>query len=736
MSDTPEYTGDPADEAIQNQFTWENGPGQAFDPSRWNDSVAPGMQHEPPGMPGQDTGAPTGSTPSSDRLGGSVAYKGMTSGGLKRSGDLFQQAEDNAAQYMAPRDAESAKNAQRFGIAYNEERDALHQQAAAEKQYHANISNIYRREMDFNQHAADTEMKAAADAKAEREQYLGAFKEQLAGVRTLMQQSGNPLGTLGLGGAAAMGAAQFAQGFLAARGIHIDVAGQIDHWVERSMQEHQNKITNARGAAQDTLSLYNIARQSSSDDFEARQRMRGFVIEGFKGAIQMEASRFQSSIADSRAQEAMAKLDVEQTNTFERLGDKKFHEGLQARQSFIDEAFKKGTLAIENLKAQAELARANAAGQKQTAGLKLVSDPGDTQIDPKTGKPTSGGKFKWVVDTKNAEAFKETNKAREFYANMKTDLDDLRDLKKRVDVRFGPGWIKDRESEGYRLFNNQRNLIVGNVQHMMTGAQATDAEAQRYLAQLPDDHWLQAGENNSAIDNLQRWGRKHFEHSMDTWAERADRYGALPKGQEYDQLVTADPSQKAAEDARFSGHDAGISPVNQAVTEVGARTSYGMQATHERTEHGISPSFSDFLKESKLEAPKNQTSSTNAVDHLALLVVHPEKGVQIIGAKFDEGMDASTTAQSALKSLKMLASGEDLPGGTKPNHLTQSYAKFVLSKIGEDPWASGSNNDALVDYYGKRLVDTESQPQGGPTFRYPEIGEAIGRGRNQVIYKE
>src|SRR5690606_37884280 len=146
------------------------------------------------------------------------------------------------------------------------------------REFQQREQELQQQVISFNQQAVELEQRMAAQAQAERAAYLAQYKEQLALVKQLALQSGNPMGQLSRAEAIGLAGAQFAQGFLAAQGVNIDVAGQVDRWVERSIAEHQMKIQNARTAAQETLHLYEIARQNSQDEWEARQRYRGFVI--------------------------------------------------------------------------------------------------------------------------------------------------------------------------------------------------------------------------------------------------------------------------------------------------------------------------------------------------------------------------------------------------------------------------------------------------------------------------
>lgn len=335
-------SGDP----VADLFTWED--------------------HPAANIPMPEEALPPISTPTPGVHGGrhseggsvSLATRGMTEGGLKKAKGVFGEADVRAQARSAEEDAFYQDDVARSREHYNAVNEALEEAVGKTQEFAAADEEIRQREIDFQKGEAELEARLAGEAQADRAQYVAAYKEQLAVVRQLSLQSGNPMGKLSQGEALGLAGAQFAQGFLAAQGIHIDVAGQVDRWVERSIQEHQMKITNARDAANDQMHLYEIARQNSEDEWEARQRYRGFVIAGLQSSIQLNASRFQSDIAMARAHEQGARLQIEADTTERAIANSHFERRAAVYQQEYGRARDMGQLAIEQHKASIEAKRA------------------------------------------------------------------------------------------------------------------------------------------------------------------------------------------------------------------------------------------------------------------------------------------------------------------------------------------------------------------------------------------
>lgn len=450
----------------------------------------------------------------------SVETKGITDHGIAQAEKARGPVDQRIAARVGALDKQGAEDNAALGAAYSGQADAVKNEAQVNADHFRRQNELDRHAQQMQTDFANMELQRQSLVKADREHYMGQYENQLAAVRQLTVQSGNPLETLSGVEAGGLSLAMFAQGFLAPAGIHIDVSGQVDRWVERSMREHQTKIANARQNASDTLNLYSLARQASQDDWEASQRYRGFVIEAAKQGVQAEASRWGSQVAVAAANEKIALLNTEYTKTKITLGQHRQDQVDKITQEEYTYAHNKAMEGIEGAKVQLERDKMNAAAKAKEKSIAFITNPFAVQRNEK-GKRVSGPRRDYALDP-NAEevvkkdAIERVGKAREAADNMQRGLEDLRDLKKEMGTQYGPKWYKDRNSEAYRRFDHKRTIIVGDVVKYMSGLSSTPQEQAKYEGLLKDDRWLEHGGHASDIDDLAKWGHDHYDSAMHT----------------------------------------------------------------------------------------------------------------------------------------------------------------------------------------------------------------------------
>lgn len=306
--------------------------GSIMDPRGWSAST-----------PGPDL--PEGMAPAEGSF--EYSHSGLP-GGRDRAEQLFGEARGRGDQAAAGiRDEYQARfdaHEQNFN-----ERSMLMQEEAEElKQHNAEMMGLHKRRMDFETTSGEVYRDMHLNAQREAQQYMGQFKQELAGLRTLMQSSGNPLADLsGLQGAGLAAAAGVQALLKVTHGVDIGVQQTIDRWVEREMESHQNKIKNQRAFAQDHLTLVDLARQNAADDYEAFQRTRAFTIAAMQQQVQIEGLRFNSAIATNHAQQRAMELEGELNKTLDEMTDKMVGRITTARGQEYDAAAAQGKLELE-----------------------------------------------------------------------------------------------------------------------------------------------------------------------------------------------------------------------------------------------------------------------------------------------------------------------------------------------------------------------------------------------------
>lgn len=677
----------------------------------------------------------------------SSSHKGLP-GGAKRAGDLFSRADQQADDDEAPYRDQTTQEMGQVNHDYGALADATADQGKQTQAFYAQQAELQHRIGDFYQTQAKFEQRASAVASAVAQQHLAAYQEQLAGVRNLMKVSGDPLGQLTFGQAAGLGFAQFAQGFLAARGINIDVSGQIDKWVNRSIQEHQQAIQNARGVADDEVHLYEIARQTSQDEFEARQRYRGFVTEGLKSSLEANASQFQSNVAVAQARATAAKLDIEQQKTQGDLYDRMHTQTLQFHQLRITEATDRGKLEIEReanaLKARAQDLKAKALQNTQPDLPQYFTDNSDVKRDD-NGQVTSGGRVRGIWNPKAAGVAGDEKNLSEAVA-YQTAADKGADILTKLRTGEDLGhWLNDKTSQKYRDFDAARTEMGDLLLNMRDGKRINQQEYERRMASLQDDKAWQSGANDGLVQNLrdfahvQTQSRYNAATSNGTLVEvnpnQIDaRAGTDDGGYRQRPQANLDPVGQSDLNAHVGGnkpvpteigedvHDAVTPPSRRTVEtpisadEAFADPSKAMAAARGETEQ--KPAADDVRVPSRLhkaiwgEKGAKPDAQTDAVDRLAYAAVAPKyfrrlhEGVEGAGAIPD---DNKLVTKQALDGLREIAAG-------KAERATSLYVQVQAQRVLQ-MYEDGTLADAALSKKEKAAEEGPSIPNEGSRLR-------------------
>lgn len=584
----------------------------------------------------------------------SASFRGVTDQGISQAHKVFSPTDRRIAAQTAPLQSQAQDQLEQHRSSTAALGDAQSEQARLTTEYQSNLAKLKDEERLFHQDAAALEERMHAETKAESEQYVGAYREQLAAVRAMTVDPTGPIASLSTAQAGGLSLAMFAQGFLAAQGIQIDVAGQLDRWVDRSIQEQQRRIQQAEKGAQDMLNLWEIARQSSRDDLEARTRYRGMVISSMMAATESKAAQFNSDIAVSRAKEANAKLAIELQTTERQIQDGYFNKVHAIKQAEYQRSYQMGSLAQQSRQA-AETERHHremeGAAKLKAMGDKpyLIKDVGDFKIDPKTGKQVSGGRVIAMVNPDDKEAIKIVNGVQKSHGELLKGLDDLEKLRKEA---FGLGIGKtlgSLTSEEYRRFSRRRGLITASIQKAMTGLHATKHEQELYLSQLEDEKLWQAGNNESTLTDLRGWSRDMYNNALNNTLG----VQIIPEDQRfYSDFVNADPVTGAMEDAAEAARKGEKLPPGAASTAFSRATDADSQEPLFKGEARpeLETNAALFKRFSEETSTKDQYRREHqAMETLADMIVKPEKYIDTAGETADEIRQEAVTALSGLK---------------------------------------------------------------------------------------
>lgn len=465
-------------------------------------------------------GAKTG-----DRV--SIATRGITEGGTRKAKGFFGKAQAQADTRNLFEERRYAENQRRMERVFQLQKEALDERTTAEKDYLTNISDIRRQELEFKDAELKLEQMAYEQAKQEGAAYIAQYKQDMAGVRQLMLQTGNPLGGLDTSGKMALAGAMFVQGFLGTRGIQVDVAGQVERWVEREMAAHQQMISNQMGAAKTNLTLYNLAKQGAQDDVEARSRLRGFVIDGIKTKLQMEADRYGAQSAMADAKHKAAELDALLLKN-----------DLALQEKVSDRVFRNNQLAVQQAAAQAkasvEYAEVEVARQREARMAEKERKEAEAAALKETwdGRIVDVGSNEYVAAFDTAapapvlnKAVEGVQKAEESFRQINRQVDKLREMygQAKKEGIVGVRWMDSAKEAKYRLYQAQAIEIIAGIVKADSGLAATDKEYERRAKALEPDKLFQSGDNAKLIELFQDSLRNRYRASINSYVGKGVR---------------------------------------------------------------------------------------------------------------------------------------------------------------------------------------------------------------------
>ena len=620
-----------------------------------------------------------------------AGYSGPTAAGQKRASGMLGQIDQRVANYEAKDLISTSDEVNKYRSGVAGEQAAIGGVQGVNTDYERQLGEIDTRRQALYDEASRQEKEAAQVAKLAGAEFSNKYQQQLAAVRALSVNIAGPLAKLSTAEIGGVSLAMFAQGFLASQGININVSGQIDKWVERSIKEQERQIQQKEAEANDTLNLWHIARQNSADDLEARQRYRGFIIEGLKAQTEYQSARFQSRLASAQANVTKAHLDTEAA--LNEASMVKQHEArvFEQKKWETQTAFELAKVNLEQQRLELDKNKAANKGIKR----QIIIDPSD-------------GKAKWIVteDRINAtDDAKVAAKAQAEYGRVDKQVKEAMEFRsKHAKDQWGHLNPIDRISEAKRQYEAMVERLSIEMGKTEFGTRASDKEAERIKKLVPFDRWYQSGDNTNIWLKYREDLRSDFDQMM------AAHTDAIPEEQQFTPRKNdANPSAKAVYDSSTTGG----APVNRFAAEEQAEV-VGKDSSNKDEESygsGLWRKFitfkdkADFDNKQKLgitvypatDADKeyNMPGWAIAIDHLATGWASPD-AMQ----KFAPNDSPESISADSKRTLETLASGKTVDGKKVPP-AAQEYARHIIS-LGVDGISSelSANPMGAIKDYG------------------------------------
>lgn len=308
----------------------------------------------------------------------------------------------------------------------------------------------------------------------------GRMEQQLAANRAMtVDPTLNFTAGESLGNAASL----FAQGFLAAGyGIHVDVAGTLDKWTDRYVENQMTKIRQGQALAEQDKLVWDMVRSEAADEQDARDRLAMFAKDQVATALEVEAARWGAPAAQARGAEAAAKVRIEQAALANQMETGWYDRFQQQKNQIQEQALQRQGLAIQGMNARtARMAEERQAGpQGPAADIAYARKRAIVATDAEGNNRVMGVMREGYSDAQMAKVQGDVNAATRMSRDLSKVLTDLADGKPGLFSGTGSLAAALDSPEG-QTYKARALRVVAQYVRDISGAQVSDQEAERYM---------------------------------------------------------------------------------------------------------------------------------------------------------------------------------------------------------------------------------------------------------------
>lgn len=356
-----------------------------FVPQQFDGPVTQPSQYNPAESSQFNSPPPTAQTPSKVKVGAEVTTKGFSGAKNQQIARGPGARLDQQIAGIENRGAAEASAASEFptSVAAEEKQAALGETEAeknrliAEGRYKGMQAQIFRNYDLQTEKVIGEEQGKAQVAKASYVAALNDFRSSRVNPAQLWDNmsGGEHVGML---------AAAFVQDFLGAKGIHTSAMATFNKAVDRNIDAQVKAIETKGRVADGFKTLYDMQLQESSSKEEARLRMRGFMLDSFKTAVESHMAQYNSALANAKGLTATAKIDQELVKTVNEINK---HQDAVTGQRIQQALTRYG----DELQASTAYARIKADREIAEANRKAAKGPTDPYADLVFDTTQSGG---------------------------------------------------------------------------------------------------------------------------------------------------------------------------------------------------------------------------------------------------------------------------------------------------------------------------------------------------------
>ena len=579
-------------------------------------------------------------------------------------------------------------------------------------------------------------------ARVEAEARVSDIKREVEAFRSMHVSQGDAMRKLGTIGNAANALAVFGEVFMQAKyGIKTGASAAIDGWMNRELETQKANIAHQGQVIGEYKNLYDLARQTSQDEEEARDKFKLMQFAALDSELNVQARKFQSrrAMVDYEAARANLASTTEKTyldiltRTEGQLDARGQAEAKQARANA--QAAHSREMAVANAKlysdaeaiyndpnsspqaqerALATMARTGAGNKGLEAATKQYAEQYKGKAEAKsksTATPAVFGSYE-VGTFKSDLTTEERAKARELGSDHAAFMVDLNNLQDIIDRNGGPDMLQGKlGSTDQAVLEAQWQKVISTRGHAVSGSAMSEPEFQRIQKQVAGDpSFFSRASNAKILHNFVAGTIDGMDSKMASYIDFYDQPVRTGRGS----IV---PSDKARQTA--IGAPAGeLSDNARQAAALGQRYPEGDTVSAEDVPSGIAPLISDI---GAAKRKKITLGGATIVDLDTSSVVY-DTNLQTIRSLGQRAANGDLEALTALRAAKTGTEAED--------RLRDVVVRYVEKTSGAAPqertaWERATQPEGFVDKINSEYVDSLADKHSDALFRWltPDVQE-------------
>lgn len=480
-------------------------------------ALIPGAQEDPIAAPATTRTSNSSSSSQSN----SSSKSGLNQETLSRVGTTGNKKLDSrVAGRMQGINADAADTATDFATADSAKRSAIEQNREVETKIAEQEAQNFRDEAELNRAMGDKETDENAKSQARVQAALGQHLVALAEYESDSVNPSEMWDNMGSGAKFGNLVSVFISGFLGAKGIDTSIMKTLNEAIDRNIEAQLQNINKKGKVADKFQQVWQMTREQSQSDAEAREKMRTFLSADFKNAAAGKLAAFGTDISTAKASALVAEAEKEKAITLERLRNTRNGTELSISGQEIQRYGQELQASMEAARiAESRAQRLATSKSEQAKAAQEAQDKLDSDVIVDS---TPGGENRaWKVrpGTPDKDKAELKNKAANT-ANVMNLTSQYVETASRLGKGYEGPMAANLRDKDRALAEQLRSNIVAQITRENSGLAVTDAERKMYNDMLSKNSLTSvdgAGKVRTLGHQLSQIRKSSLSESMEVW---------------------------------------------------------------------------------------------------------------------------------------------------------------------------------------------------------------------------